>query len=339
MNGSSRRNRFRVSLVILSCIMAVGLVFGGSGICEAKAKYVLKVGHVFTSSHPWQKALEGMASDVAEATNGEVEIRVFPSSQLGGDRDMAEGLQMGSIEMALIGTGALQSLDKVMIVEELPYAWGKRENAYKALDGELGEILKDRMKSKGIIGLSFWASGYRHITNNVRPINTVDDLKGLKLRVPEAEMRIDTFKELGTLPTPLAFSEVFTALQQRVVDGQENPLATIYSSKFFEVQKYLCISRHIWGSAFLAISEKTWNNLPEEYRTIISDKAEVWKEKERQMIVDSEKSILEDLKAKGMVVTEPELGIFKEKVAPVWTKYESVFGKDIIDVVRKYSNL
>ena len=338
MNGNRYRN-LNFYLLVLFSLVVVGLVMGASDMCEAKAKYILKVGHVFTSSHPWQKALEGMASDVSEATNGEVEIRVFPSSQLGGDRDMAEGLQMGSIEMALIGTGALQALDKVMIVEELPYAWVKRENAYKALDGDLGDLLKARMKDKGIIGVSFWESGYRHITNNVRPINAVEDLKGLKLRVPEAEMRIDTFKALDAMPTPLAFSEVFTALQQKVVDGQENPLATIYSSKFFEVQKYLCLSKHIWGSAFLAISEKALNKLPEEYRTILFDKANIWKEKEHEMIVDSENNVLAELQENGMEVTKPDLTEFKEKVAPVWTKYEGVYGKDVIDMVRKYSNL
>jgi len=304
---------------------------------SSNGKVVLKVGHINAPDHPWNIALEGFAKDVSEATNGNLEIQVFPSSQLGGERDMAEGLKLGTLDMGLFGTGALQSLDKRLIIEELPYAWSDRNNAYAALDGELGEELNKILKGHSIVGLSYWESGYRHITNSVRPINSLEDLKGLKLRVPEAEMRIDTFKDLGVLPTPLAFSEVFTALQQGTVDGQENPLPTISSSKFNEVQKHLMISGHIWGSALLGISDKSWNSLSDDYKKVIAEKADVWKIKEREMIQNSEKELLESLKASGMEVTEPEVQPFKDAVQGVWTKYESQFGKDLVDVVRKYS--
>jgi tripartite ATP-independent transporter DctP family solute receptor len=330
-----------VALVLVASVAL--LVAGcGSGTADKKAeapkKQILKVGHVFAATHPWTIALEGFAKDVKEATKGEVEIQVFPSSQLGNDRDMAEGMKLGTIEMALIGTGALQSLDKKMIIEELPYAWAKRENAYKALDGDLGKVLNDAMKKQGIIGISFWESGYRHITNSVRPINSVADVKGLKLRVPEAEMRIDTFKILGAMPTPMAFSEVFTALQQKVVDGQENPLATIDSSKFNEVQKHLTLSYHIWGSAYLGISEKAWKKLTPEQQKIIMDKAAAWKLKEREMIKKSESELVAKLKKAGMQVTEPNVAEFQKAVQPVWVKYEGVYGKELIDLVRKYSS-
>lgn len=300
-------------------------------------KVILKVGHINAPDHPWNVALEGFAKDVFDATDGNLEIQVFPSSQLGGERDMAEGLKLGTLEMGLFGTGALQSLDKRLIIEELPYAWPERENAYAALDGELGQALNDILKNHSIIGLSYWESGYRHITNSVRPINSLEDLKGLKLRVPEAEMRIDTFRDLGALPTPLAFSEVFTALQQNTVDGQENPLATISASKFNEVQDHLTLSGHIWGSALLGISEKSWNSLSDEYQQVITEKAEIWKVKEREMIQKSDEDLLEELKASGMQVTEPSVQPFKEAVQGVWTKYEGEFGKDLVDIVRKYS--
>lgn len=332
----TRRRLFSMALVLS---VSIGLFFSGYGFsAEAPKKQVLKVGHVFAATHPWTIALQGMAKDVQEASNGQIDIQVFPSSQLGGDRDVAEGLKLGTIEMALFGTGALQSLDKKMIIEELPYAWPKRESAYKALDSDLGRVLNEIMKKQGIIGISYWESGYRHITNNVRPINSVADLKGMKLRVPEAEMRIDTFKILGALPTPMAFSELFTALQQKVVDGQENPLAAIYSSKFNEVQKYLTLSYHIWGSGFLAISEKAWTKLSPDQQKIIMDKAAVWKLKEREMIKNSEDELLVTLKKAGMQVTEPKVAEFQKAVQPVWTKYEGVFGKELVDIVRKYGS-
>ncbi|WP_312906596.1 TRAP transporter substrate-binding protein [Tissierella praeacuta] len=331
------KNSRSIITIFICLVLILSGCSSGKKPVSSDEKVVLKVGHINAPDHPWNIALEGFAKDVSEATNGNLEIQVFPSSQLGGERDMAEGLKLGTLDMGLFGTGALQSLDKRLIVEELPYAWSNRNNAYEALDGELGDELNKILKGHSIVGLSYWESGYRHITNSVRPINSLEDLKGLKLRVPEAEMRIDTFKDLGALPTPLAFSEVFTALQQGTVDGQENPLPTISSSKFNEVQKHLMISGHIWGSALLGISDKSWNGLSDDYKKIISEKADIWKIKEREMIQNSEKELLESLKASGMEVTEPDVQPFKDAVQGVWAKYESQFGKDLVDVVRKYS--
>lgn len=304
----------------------------------ASAETTLKVGHVFAADHPWQVALEGLSKDVAEATDGEVNIEVYPSSQLGGDREVAEGLGLGTVEMGLFGTGALQVLDKRLIVEELPYAWPTRESAYAALDGELGDALSDILEEHDIHAISWWESGYRHITNSVKPIEAPADLEGVKLRVPEAELRLDTFRELGAQPTPMAFSEVFTALQQNVVDGQENPLATIYASKFHEVQDHLALSGHIWGSGVLAISSSAWDELTEEQQQILMEKAAIWRDREREMIRESDDEVLAKLKEAGMQVTEPDAAAFQEAVQPVWTKYEDVFGKELLDLVRKYSS-
>ncbi|NYT36430.1 DctP family TRAP transporter solute-binding subunit [Allopusillimonas soli] len=305
---------------------------------NVQAKTTLKVGHISAVEHPWHQALVGMAEDVKKATNGEIVMQIYPSSQLGGEREMAQGLGLGVLEMGLFGTGALQALDKRMIIEELPYAWPKRENAYRALDGKLGDALAKVLEGHGITTLSWWESGYRHITNSVRPIEKPEDLKGIKLRVPEAEMRIDTFKILGALPTPMAFSEVFTALQQKVVDGQENPLATIYASKFYEVQDNLALTGHIWGSAVLTIATKTWNKLSEANQKIIMDAAEKWKLKEREMIAKSDDEALAKMKEAGIKVTTPDPTPFKEAVQPVWDKYENTFGSDLMGLVRKYSD-
>lgn len=325
----------RTKATLAAAWLGAGLVFAAGA---ANAETTLKVGHVFAADHPWQIALEGLSKDVSEATGGEVVIQVYPSSQLGGDREVAEGLQLGTVEMGLFGTGALQVLDKRLIIEELPYAWPTREKAYAAVDGELGDALAEILAAKNINTLSWWESGYRHITNSARPIETPEDLKGIKLRVPEAELRLDTFRELGALPTPMAFSEVFTSLQQKVVDGQENPLATIYASKFYEVQDNLALSGHIWGSAILTISSKAWEKLTDEQKTILREKAEIWKEKEREMIRASDEEVLAKLEAEGMKITRPDPAAFQEMVQPVWDKYEGVFGENLLAIVRKYSN-
>jgi len=303
----------------------------------AHAKVTLKVGHISAVDHPWHQALSGMAEDVKEATDGEIIMQLYPNSQLGGEREMAQGLGLGVLEMGLFGTGALQALDKRLIIEELPYAWPTRESAYEALDGKLGDALGDVLEDLGITTLSWWESGYRHITNSSRPIETPEDMKGIKLRVPEAEMRIDTFKILGALPTPMAFSEVFTGLQQKVVDGQENPLATIDASKFYEVQDHLALTGHIWGSAVLTIATDTWNKLSEEHQQAISEAAEKWKLKEREMIAASDEESLTKMKEAGISVTEPDPAAFKEAVMPVWDQYEDSFGTDLMDIVREYS--
>jgi TRAP-type transport system periplasmic protein len=330
------KNLYRVVFFVLIFTLVTGLAFA-AGAQETQKVYNFKVGHVFAATHPWQINLEGFAKDVREATNGAVQIEAFPAAQLGGDRDVAEGLRLGTIEMGLFGTGALQSIDKRMIIEELPYAWATREQAYAAMDGELGKALDGVMANYGIVGLAYWESGYRHITNNSRPINSVSDLRGLALRVPEAEMRIDTFRQLGALPTPLAFGELFTALQQGVVSGQENPLATIYTSRFQEVQKYLSLSYHIWGSGYLAISDQAWKSLPANYQQIIKEKAAIWTEKCREDIRESDAEFLASLKAEGMLVNETNFKEFQTAVQPVWVKYEKEFGTDLMNLVRKYT--
>ncbi|WP_206207799.1 DctP family TRAP transporter solute-binding subunit [Virgibacillus profundi] len=330
-------------LIIVGCSEETGNASEDDGNSESSEEsnmeqIVLKVGHVFGADHPWNVSLEGLSEDVAEATDGNVEIEVYPSSQLGGDRDMAEGIQMGTIEMGLFGTGALQSLDERLIVEELPYAWPTREHAYNAIDGELGEALAEILKEQGMHTISWWESGYRHITNSVKPINSPSDLEGIKLRVPEAQLRIDTFDELGAMPTPMAFSEVFYGLQQNVIDGQENPLATIYDSKFYEVQEHLALTGHIWGSAVLTISESAWNDIPDEYKDIIAEKAEEWKEKEREMIREQDDELVKKLEEAGMKVTQPDVKPFQEIVQSMWSEYEDEFGKELIEIVKQYSS-
>lgn len=326
-------------LVVFSLIIFTGCGANKSQSTAGTAqKHILKVGHPLAIDHPWTVALEGMAKDVKEATKGAVEIQVFPASQLGSEIDVANSLKMGTIEMGLFGTASLHPLDIHMGIEELPYAWPKRENAYAALDGDLGKALNKIMENHGIIGLSWWEAGYRQTTNNKKPINTLADFKGLKIRVPNNAMRIETFKLLGAEPTPITFAEVFTALQQGAVDGQENPLATIQSSKLNEVQKYLAITNHIWGSGYLAISKRAFEELSPEQQKILQEKAQVWRDKERKMIRDSEEKLVQDLKKAGMQVTEPKPEEFKAAEMPLWNRYEGVFGKELMDLVKKYSS-
>ena len=295
----------------------------------------LKLGHVLPPAHNWHVAATGFADEAKAATQGRVEIKVFPNSQLGTETAMIEGLQLGTVEMGLIGGASFQNIEPKLGLEGLPYAFRDHQHAYRVFDGEAGMRLFGLLEKKGVRGLAWWENGFRNMTNSKRPINTPDDLKGLKLRVTPDKIRLDTFKALGALPVPMAFAELYSALQQGAVDGQENPLAIIFSSNFFEVQKYLSLTNHIWSSATLVVAKAVWDKIAPADQELVQKAALVWRDKQRKMVQESSDDFLAKLKAKGMQVSTPNNAAFKQAVAPVWKQYEDVFGKDFFDLIEK----
>jgi len=296
----------------------------------------IKIGHVLTTDSAWHVNLEGFAKEVAEKTEGRVIFKIYPGSQLGNEKDLIEGLMLQTIDGGLIGGGSFQSIDPRFGVEALPYAWKDHQTAYKAMDGEIGKFLLGILESKGIKGISWWENGFRHITNNKRPIVVPKDMEGLKIRVTPDKMRLDTFKALGASPIPINFGELYTALQQGVVDAQENPLGIIYANAFYEVQKYLSLSGHTWGSALLCFNSSAWKRIPDRDKPVVEATANKWRDRERQQIINEESDMLAKLKEKGMKVNEVDKEAFRAAVQPVWKDYESVFGKDLMELVRKY---
>lgn len=281
--------------------------------------------------------MEQFAKAVEHDSGGRIKIQVVHGGALGGDREMGEQIRLGGLEMGLIHTTVL-GLDPRLQIEELPFAWARREQAYAALDGELGAKLLEILSKKGIKGLAWYENGYRDLTNNVRPIREPSDLKGLKIRMAELKMRIDTFKLLGANPIPMAFPELFTALQQGTVDGQENPLAIIKTSKFNEVQKYLSTSGHIWGSVLLMINKDILEKLPADLQKILIRNAVKYRDIERKMIRESDVKILAELK-KSMQVNEVDKAAFRKAVAPIYESYRPVFGDELMKLVEKYGRM
>jgi TRAP-type transport system periplasmic protein len=331
MNRMVERRRVamwhRIAVVTL---VFLGVTWGGAP--EAAS---LRLGHVLPAAHNWHVAATGFADEVKAATQGRVEIKVFPNSQLGSETAMIEGLQLGTVEMGLIGGASFQNIEPKLGIEGLPYAWSDHQHAYRAFDGELGNRLFGLLEKKGVKGLAWWENGFRDITNSKRPIATPDDLKGLKLRVTPDKIRLDTFKALGALPVPMAFSELYSALQQGAVDGQENPLAIIYSSNFFEVQKFLSLTNHVWSSATLVIAKTAWDKLSPADQQAVQKAAFAWRDKQRKMVQESGEDFLAKLKAKGMQVNTPNNAAFVKAVQPLWKQYEDVFGKDLFDLIEK----
>lgn len=318
--------------LVLSFALAATALFAASGF----AATTIKIGHVLNTDHSWHKNLAGFASDVKKETEGRVTIQLYPSGQLGNEKDMVEGLTFGTVDGGLIGGGSFQSIDPKFGIEALPYAWPTHEAAYKAFDGKLGKYLFDLLGKKGIVGLAWWENGFRHITNNKKPVVKPEDLKGLKLRVTPDKMRLDTFKLLGAAPMAINFGELYSALQQGVVDGQENPYAIIYSNAFNEVQKYLSKSGHIWGSAVLCVNSDVWNKLSAKDKETVRKLAQKWCAAQRKETIKEENEFLDKLKAKGMKVNDVDKAAFQKAVQPVWKSYESTFGKELMDMVHEY---
>ncbi|MGC3873677.1 DctP family TRAP transporter solute-binding subunit [Halomonas sp. GXIMD04776] len=296
----------------------------------------IKLGHVLAPTHNWHVAAEGFAEDVSETTEGRVNFKIFPSGQLGNEKTMVEGMQIGSVPAGIIGCGSFQPLDPKFGIVELPYSWADRQNAYAAYDGELGDRLESLAAQYNMKILAWWENGFRHVTNNRGPIEAPEDLEGLKIRVTPDKMRLDTFNALGASPAPLSFGELYSALQQGVFDAQENPLSIIYASSFYEVQDYVSLTGHVWAPACLTVSSSTWNRLSEDDQAKVQELANTWRDKQREMTQQDDQNMIEKLEAEGMQVNEVDTAPFNEKVQSVWEEYEPVFGSELMGLVKRY---
>ena len=299
----------------------------------------LRLAHVLNPKHSWHTAAVGFAEDVEKATDGRVKIKVYPSGQLGSEEEAIRSLMLHNLEMGLIGGDSFEAIEPKIVIEALPYAWEDHDHAYRALDGELGQrLLASLLKNKGIRGLAYMENGFRHVTNSVRPIQKPEDLQGIKLRTPQTPMKLKTFQALGASAVPMSFTEVYPALKQGTIDGQENPLSIIWSFKIYEVNKYLSMTGHIWSSGLLVIDDMIWQKIDEKDQQVMVEIANKWKVNQRNMIKNGESELLEKIKAAGMQVNIVDKAPFREKVASVWKEYEPVFGKDLIDLIDKYRN-
>lgn len=302
----------------------------------ADAQVEIRLGHVLPEAHSWHTAATGFAEDVAEKTEGRVAIEVFAGGQLGSEKEVIEGMQFGAVQAGVIGSGSFQYIEPKMGIIEMPYAWTSREQAFTALDADLGDALEALLEPKGMVVLSWWETGFRNITNNTRPIEKPADLEGLKIRVTPDKVRLATFEGLGAEPAPLAFGELYSALQQGLFDAQENPLSIIDAASFFEVQKYVSKSEHIFGAASLTMSKMTWDQISDEDQAIVLEAAQHWAEEQRTMAAEAEASLVATLEGKGMEFNEVDKAAFVEAVAPIWESQAEVFGPELLGILDTY---
>lgn len=302
---------------------------------SSKKTYTMKIGLVLPLDHTNGKGALKFAELVKEKTNGQVKVDVYPSSQLGGEKEITDALTMGTLEFALIGMGDVAKRYKPALVLDGPFVFRDREHLIKVFKSQVFKDMVEEMAQKinvRVIGPLYY--GTRHVTTGKVAAKTPDDLKGIKLRCPDQPMYVETVKVLGATPTPMAFSEVYLALQQGVVDAQENPVATIKAVKFNEVQKYLIKTAHIVQPNHILASEKVLKSLPDDIRKAILEagaEAAEWTVKEA---FAAEDKIFEELKAGGMTIIEPERALFEERAKELHKKYAKQWGEGLLEKIQ-----
>lgn len=324
-----RRDFLKTSLV-------AGVALSTPYVARGAGPLTLRWAHYAQEDHPAHTACKQFAANVEKRTNGEVKINIFPNNVLGGPQEQAQQVKLGSIDMALPTQGQLDKFEKAFAVVMLPFMYDSNDHVFRVLDGPAQEWLAPLAEKQGIVLLGSWEYGFRNVTNSIRPINTPDDMKGLKLRTPP-ELQIQAAMEAcGSVVQAIAFPELYLALAQKVVDGEENPIAVIYYSKFFEVQKHLALTRHVYNSMNNVISAATWKKLTPAQQTIFREENAASAKLMRKLIGDEETGQIEKMAAAGIQVTRPDLAPFRARMEPAYTRIAAYAGADN---VKKYQEI
>jgi TRAP-type transport system periplasmic protein len=291
------------------------------------AQTTLKIGYANTKESHLGVGVTTFCDEVQIKTAGRFVCQHFPSSALGGEREMAEGLQIGTIDAANLTTGPLGNFVPEVRVLDLPFLFRDYAHARNTLDGAIGQELLAKFPNKGLVALAWTENGFRHMTNNKRPIVKPADAAGLKLRTMENKVHMEGYRAFGIQPTPMAFPEVFGALQQGTVDGQENPIPVILASKFSQVQKYLSLTGHVYSPAVLMVSPRLWGKLPEADKTIFADAARKAAAAQRKKVNDDENTGVAQLEKSGMTVVKAvDSQAFRDAMQPVYASLEKELG-------------
>ena len=294
----------------------------------------IKLAHVVNEKDSFHLAAEKFKALTEKYTNGTVTVTIFPNAKLGDERTLLERMKMGIVDAGIITNGPIINFVPRFGAIELPFLFRSPEHAYKVLDGSIGQGLFADLEKQGWKGLAWAERGFRNLTNSKKAVNSPDDVKGLKIRVMQNPVYVDSFKALGANAVPMAWTEALTALQQGTVDGQENPLNVIVAFKLNESQKYMAITRHAYAPAPILMSMVTWKKLnPDQQKAVVkaAQEAAVY---ERAFNNASEKLWVKELEGKGMKVTTPDLKPFLAAVKPVYDAYTPKFGKDFIAAIQ-----
>lgn len=305
--------------------ICAALAFAGGVLAAQPAEALtLKLGHIQSEQDFWHLGALKFKEELEARSKGQITLAIFPNSTIGGDRDLVEGMQMGTVDFGLIA-GVLGNFEKTIQLLELPYLFDSQEDFNKVIHGPIGdEIAANVQKAAGVRILNWWDRGPREVTSN-KPINGLADLKGLKIRVPEIPAMVSTWRAIGANPTPMAWSEVYTGLEQNVIEAQENPIPFIYGGRIHEVQKYLAFTDHKYEYVTIAMSDVRWKALNDEQRKIITEAAAAATAYENKLVLDKTNELLETMKKAGLQVTHPN----KAEIAAAARTAHPAFAKTV----------
>jgi TRAP-type transport system periplasmic protein len=319
-------------IIVTALALAAGLA-QAQDIKERTLKFALNG----PEGHPAVAGMKKFADLVATRSGGKIKVNLFLSGALGSDQAVTSSVQGGTVEMSALNSGILASLSKDLAIFDFPFLFANEKESDAICDGPVGQRLHKELEAKGVIGLAYWELGYRQITNSKRALNRVEDIEGLKLRVIPNPINIDWVKALGANPTPMAFPEVYGAMESKAIDGHENPISVIAANKFWEVQKFVALSNHQYNPQSVIFSKKVWDTLSPAERKIIQDSAAEATKTQRDAARAAVAANLELLKKNGMTVTQfapAEVSKLREKMKPVIAKYTASVGEATVGEVQ-----
>ncbi len=319
----------KLSFLAAALIAAVGVAGA------AQAQTTLKIGYATSKESHYGVGSTVFCDEIEKGTQGRYKCLHFPNSALGGEREQIEAVQLGTQDIVNTSTGPLGNFVPEVRIVDIPFLFRDYDHARKVLDGKIGQDILQAMRGKGLIGLAWTENGFRHMTNNKRPITKAEDARGLKMRTMENKVHMDGYRTFGILPTPMPFPELFTALQQGTVDGQENPVPVILSAKFGQVQKHMSLTAHVYSPAVIILSPKVWNALSDADKKVFEEAARKAGAAQRRKVNEDEANGIEALRKQGVeVVTNVDRESFRRAIAEAYQGYAREFGADRIAAIQ-----
>ena len=326
----------------LGILLMASLLIGGCGgdkkagePVKTEDKAQMKLATLTPASHTYNQAANKFAELVKQRSQGRIEVKVYPDGQLGkGERELLEAIQQGTLDIYVGSTAPLSGFSPSMGILDIPFLFRDYAHADKVLDGPIGLSLLKELEKANLKGLAFWENGFRNLTNSKLAVKTPDDAKGLKIRTQENKIHLTAWKAAGVNPVPMAWGEVYGALQQKTIDGQENPVAVIHSAKLNEVQKYLSMTQHVYSPAVLIVSAKKWQAIPPADQEMLLKTALEVAQFERKLGRDAEEKQVAELTARGMTVTKDvDKAAWQKAMQPAFDEFSKQFGKEKIDAI------
>ena len=332
---------FKGVLLVTVCTLTMSVFSGcakSNSDAATKSKKIMKIGVSTGPTDPRNMSLAKFKKEVESKTNGTIEVQLYPSAQLGNDKDLIEGVKLGTIQATVTSAGNFGDYEPKMGISALPFLFKNSQEAWNFLKTPQVQKIQEGLLKSNMRVLSYFENGFRCITNSKRAINKPEDIKGLTIRTPENPYVMETLKALGANPSPLSFSDLYVALQQKTFDGQENPIPVIYNTKFYEVQKYLAITNHSYDAMPFVINEPFYKTLTKEEQEIVNNAAIAAQDDDRKTVVQQSQDLLKKLQEKGMTVTTPDLSLFKEATKNVAkNKFSKTFTQEELNFAVNYS--